>query len=76
MGQIRLSSIAIIDTERSYASCSFQESDDRIINIFGKRKKCKYFLSKTLESWMRSVYVLIVVLYCVKKIGSIALLVP
>ena len=47
--QTRLSSIAIIYTERSCANRIFQVSMDRIIDIFGKRKNREFF--------MRSVHV-------------------
>ena len=45
MEKTRLISIAIINIERSYADCIPQESMDRIIDIFGKRKKGESFLS-------------------------------
>ena len=70
MTQTRLSSIAIINIEKAYANRVYQESIDRIINISGKRKKCESFLFKTLEPEMRSVHVLISLLYCVSKINS------
>ena len=38
MRQIRLSSMAIINIERSYANRTLQESMDRINDIFGTRK--------------------------------------
>ena len=55
MGQTRLSSIATIYIERSYANRILQVSMDRIIDVFGKRKNC--------ESFMRSAHVLIILLY-------------
>ena len=55
VGQTRLSSIAIIYIERSYANRILQVSMDRIINIFVKRKN--------RESFMRSVHALISLLY-------------
>ena len=73
--QTRLSSVAIINIERSYANRILQKFMNRIINIFGKRNS-ESFLFKTFESWIRSVHVLINLLYCVKKIDSIALIVP
>ena len=39
MGQIRVSSIAIIKIARSYANRILQELMDRIIDILEKRKK-------------------------------------
>ena len=39
MEQTRLSSIAIINIEKSYANRILQESMDRIIDIIGKRNK-------------------------------------
>ena len=75
MVQTRLSSVAIINIERSYANRILQKFMYRIINIFGKRNS-ESFLFKTFESWIRSVHVLINLLYCVKKIDSIALIVP
>ena len=51
LGQIRLSSIATIYIERSYANCILQVSMDRVIDIFKKRKD--------RESFMRSVHVVI-----------------
>ena len=50
MGQTRLSSVAIICIERSYANRILQVSIDRIIDIFGKKKNG--------ESFMRPVNVL------------------
>ena len=44
MGQLRLSSIAIIYLERSYANHILQVSMDRIIDIFGKRKNRDSFM--------------------------------
>ena len=73
--QTRLSSVAIINIERSYANRILQKFMYRIINIFGKRNS-ESFLFKTFESWIRSVHVLINLFYCVKKIDSIALIVP
>ena len=55
MGQTRLDSIAIIYIERSYANRILQVLMDRIIDIFEKIKNC--------ESFMRSVHVLIILLY-------------
>ena len=55
LGQTRLSSIAIIYIERSYANRILQVSMDRIIDIFGKRKN--------RESFMRFVHVLVILLY-------------
>ena len=55
MEKARLSSIAIICIERSYANRILQVSMDRIIDIFEKRKNC--------ESFMQSVHVLIIFLY-------------
>ena len=55
MAKPRLSSIAIIYIERSDANRILQESMDRIIYIFGKRKN--------RETFMRSVHVLIIVLH-------------
>ena len=55
VGQTRLSSIAIIYIERSYANCVLQVSMDRIIDISGKRKN--------RESFMRFVHVLTILLY-------------
>ena len=49
VGQTRLSSIAIINIERSYANCILQESIHRIIDIFGKRKNSESFVLETLE---------------------------
>ena len=63
--QKRLSSIAIIYIERSYANRILQVSMDRIIDIFGKRKKWDFFV--------RSVHVLIIWLYT--EFVSIALIV-
>ena len=74
--QTRLSSVAIINIERSYANRILQKFMYRIINIFGKRKNSESFLFKTFESWIRSEHVLINLFYCVKKIDSIALIVP
>ena len=51
----RLSSIAIIYIERSYANSILQESMDRIIDFFGKRKN--------RQSFKQSVHVLIILLY-------------
>ena len=47
--EARLSSIAVVDTERSYANHILQESIHRIIDVFGKLKKGASFLFKTLE---------------------------
>ena len=44
MGQARLISSVIINIERSYANRILQESMDRIIDIFGKRKNRQSFL--------------------------------
>ena len=66
-----MSSTAIINIEKSYANRIFQESIDRIIDTLGKQKI--FFL--TLEPWMGSVHVLIILFYYVKNIGSIALIV-
>ena len=55
VGQGRLNSITVIYIERSYANCILQVLMDRIIDIFGKRKNH--------ESFMRSVHVLIILLY-------------
>ena len=49
----------IISIERSYANCILQVSMDTIIDIFGKRRNC--------ESFMRSVHVLINLLYIVLR---------
>ena len=50
MGQARLSSIAVVNTKRSYANHILQESTDkRIIGVFRKMKKRESFLFKTLE---------------------------
>ena len=38
VGQTRLSSVVIINIERTYANRIHQESMDRITDIFGKRK--------------------------------------
>ena len=67
MGKTRLSSIAIIYIERSYANHILQVSINKISDGFGKRKNC--------ESCMQSVRVLIIVIYWVKKIGLITLIV-
>ena len=48
MGQTRLSIIAIINIERSYANRILEESMNRIIGIFGKRKYRESFLFKAL----------------------------
>ena len=47
MGQARLSSIAMINIERSYANCILQESMGRIIDIFGKTNSVNVFFSNT-----------------------------
>ena len=44
MGRTRLSSIAIIYIERSYANHFLQVSMDRVIDIFGKRKNGECFM--------------------------------
>ena len=49
MGQARLNSIAVINIETSYANRILQESMDRIIDIFGKRKNRQSFLFQTTE---------------------------
>ena len=67
--QTGLISFAIINIERSHTNCILQESIDSIIGIFGKIKNNEFFLFYILESWMRSVHILIIMLYCVKKIG-------
>ena len=54
VGQIRLSSIAVIYIEKSCAN-HIHISVDRIIYVFGKRKNRK--------SFMWSVYALIILLY-------------
>ena len=73
MGQVRLSSIAIINTERSYANRILQQSMDRIIDIFGEKKSTIFFLkhlnavyigSFNVNLYIRSAYVLII-LYCI-----------
>ena len=43
MGKTRLTSVAIINIEKSYANRILQESMDKIIDIFGKRKNCESF---------------------------------
>ena len=55
LGQTRLSSITIIHIQRSYANRIIQVLMDRIIDVIGKRKN--------YESFMRSVHVLIILLY-------------
>ena len=90
MGQARLSSIAIINTERSYANRILQQSMDRIIDMFGGKKVDNLFFLKHLNAvyigsfnvnlYIRSAYVLII-LYCItwchsQKIGSIPLMCP
>ena len=55
VGQIRLSSIAVIYVEKSCANHIIHISVDRIIDVFGKTKNHK--------SFMWSVYVLIILLY-------------
>ena len=55
MAQTRLSVIAIIYTGRSYVNRILQLLMDRIVDIFGKRKN--------RECFMRSVHVLIILLY-------------
>ena len=55
MPKTRLSSIAIIYIERSYANRILQESMDRIIDFFGKRKNHR--------SFKQSVHVLIILLH-------------
>ena len=81
MGQARLSSIAIINIERSYANCILQESMDRIIDIFGKKKKkidnLSFFKhlnavcigSFSVNLYIQSVHVLII-LYCIIRCHS------
>ena len=49
MGQTRLSSIAIINIEKSYANGILQESKDRIIDIFGKKKINIFFFFSILD---------------------------
>ena len=76
VGQTRLS-ITIINIERPYANCIFQESMDWITDIFGKRKRkiAIFFFSRHLN--LRSdlsVHTLIILLHCVKRIGLIALI--
>ena len=41
MGKTRLSSVSIINIEKSNANCILQESMDKIIDIFRKRKNCE-----------------------------------
>ena len=48
MGQTRVSSLAIINIERSYANRLLQESMDRIIDIFGKRNNRDPLFSRYL----------------------------
>lgn len=55
MGQLRLSSIAVINNERSYTNRILQVSMNGIIDVSGKRKRC--------GSFMLSVHGLIVSLY-------------
>ena len=55
VGQTRLSSMAIIYIEIFYANRILQVPKDKIIDIFRKRKN--------LESFMRSVHVLIILAY-------------
>ena len=55
VAQTRLTGIAVIYIERSYANRILQEFMDRITDVFGKRKN--------RESFMRSVHVLITLLY-------------
>ena len=47
---------------------------DQIIDIFGERKNCESFLFKSLETQVRSAHVIL--LQCVKQIGSTTLIVP
>ena len=54
VGQIRLSSIAVIYVEKSCANHIIHISVDRIIDVFGKTNH---------KSFMWSVYVLIILLY-------------
>ena len=75
MGQTRQSSITIINTERSYANHILQELMGTIISIFGKRKNCESFLFKTIEPYMQSVHVLIILLFFVRKTVSLNLIV-
>ena len=49
MGQTRLSSIVIINIERSYTSSIFQEPMDSIIDILGKRKNCELLFTQHLN---------------------------
>ena len=55
MAQTKLSSIAIIHIERSFAKRILQASTDRIIDIFVKRKN--------REPFVRSVHAVINLLY-------------
>ena len=55
MAQTKLSSIAIIHIERSFANRILQASTDRIIDIFVKRKN--------REPFVRSVHTVINLLY-------------
>ena len=65
--------IVIVNIERCYANRIFQESMDSIIDILGKRKIVNFSLLNTWTLYMWSVHVLIILLYCVKKVGSKAL---
>ena len=50
MGQARLCSIAIINIERSNTKRILQESMNRIIDTFRKRKSSESYLFESLES--------------------------
>ena len=41
MGKTRLSSVPTINTEKSNANPTFQESMDKIIDVYRKRKTCE-----------------------------------
>ena len=56
VGHMKLTSIGIINIEKSYANCIFQRSMDRIIDTFEKRKKT----FETLVPLIGSVRVLII----------------
>ena len=69
------SSIAEVNTERSYANLILQESMDRIIDVFGKTKKAIIF--SFLNTWTLDTICtcfLIDLLYCVKKIHCVLIL--
>ena len=56
VGHMKLTSIGIINIEKSYANCIFQRPMDRIIDTFEKRKKT----FETLVPLTESVHVLII----------------